>query len=72
MAKKKPFKEYLLEFLMIFLAVTMGFFAENIREHLVERHKAKEYISSLVGDLGNDTAKLAYYLPRLQEAYKGA
>lgn len=69
--EKKPFKEYLLEFLMIFLAVTMGFFAENIREHLVERHKAKEYISSLVGDLGNDTAKLAYYLPRLREAYKG-
>ncbi len=27
--EKKAFKEYFLEFLMIFLAVTMGFFAEN-------------------------------------------
>jgi hypothetical protein len=38
----------------------LDFFAENIREHLVERHKAKEYISSLVGNLGNNTAKVAY------------
>ena len=33
--EKKNFKEYFLEFLMIFLAVTLGFFAENIREHLL-------------------------------------
>ena len=33
--KAKPWKEYFLEFIMIFLAVTMGFFAENIREHYV-------------------------------------
>ena len=31
--EKKNFKEYFLEFLMIFLAVTLGFFAENIREN---------------------------------------
>jgi len=30
--EKKRFKEYFLEFIMIFLAVTMGFFAETIRE----------------------------------------
>ena len=30
--KPKKWKEYFLEFLMIFLAVTMGFFADNIRE----------------------------------------
>jgi hypothetical protein len=30
--EKKKFKEYLLEFVMIFLAVTLGFFAETIRE----------------------------------------
>jgi len=29
---KKSFKEYVLEGLMIFLAVTMGFFAEGMRE----------------------------------------
>jgi hypothetical protein len=27
--KRKNFKEYLLEFVMIFLAVTLGFIAEN-------------------------------------------
>ena len=30
--KHKPWKEYLLEGLMIFIAVMMGFIAENIRE----------------------------------------
>ena len=34
--KRKHFREYLVEFFMIFLAVTMGFFAESIREHYVE------------------------------------
>jgi hypothetical protein len=40
--EKKPWKEYFLEFLMIFLAVTMGFFAESLREHINERDRAKE------------------------------
>lgn len=31
----KPWKEYLLEGLMIFIAVTLGYGAENIREHYV-------------------------------------
>ncbi|HEY5464391.1 MAG TPA: hypothetical protein VIJ95_14105 [Hanamia sp.] len=37
--KKKNFKEYFLEFLMIFLAVTLGFFTESYREQLVERER---------------------------------
>jgi hypothetical protein len=37
--KPKKWKEYFLEFLMIFLAVTLGFIAENLREHLTERAK---------------------------------
>jgi hypothetical protein len=35
----KKWKEYFLEFFMLFLAVTLGFFAENQREHYVERHR---------------------------------
>ena len=54
--KKKNFKEYFLEFLMIFLAVTLGFFAENIREKLSDRNKEKEYVSSLLEDLKTETA----------------
>src|SRR5258706_9402389 len=55
--EKKNFKEYFLEFLMIFLAVTMGFFAESLREHLVNSEKEKVYMESLIQDLKRDTAK---------------
>src|SRR4051812_6019436 len=45
--EKKNFKEYLLEGLMIFIAVTLGFFAESLREHLGDKAKEREYVSSL-------------------------
>ncbi len=63
--EKKGFKEYLLEGLMIFLAVTMGFFAENIREHITEHHKVKAYAATMMSDLqaDNDSLKdlIKYY-----------
>ncbi len=31
---------------MIFLAVTLGFFAESLREHVSDNSKEKEYITS--------------------------
>jgi hypothetical protein len=37
--ERKSFNEYILEGLMIFLAVTMGFFAENIRENISDNEK---------------------------------
>jgi hypothetical protein len=64
--KKKNFKEYFLEFLMIFLAVTLGFFAENIREHLSDSAKEKEYIESLVQDLKLDQQILSQNIVELQ------
>jgi hypothetical protein len=54
--KKKRWKEYLLEFIMIFLAVTLGFFAESLRETISDKQKEKEYIFSLVQNLKDDTA----------------
>jgi len=54
--EKKGFKEYILEGLMIFLAVTMGFFAETIREGISDRAKGHEYIRSFVEDMRRDTA----------------
>jgi hypothetical protein len=54
--EKKGFKEYVLEGLMIFLAVTMGFFAESIREHSADKHRENEYMASMVEDLKSDTA----------------
>src|ERR1700753_2840179 len=41
--EKKPWKEYLLEGLMIFLAVTMGVFAESVREHINEKSRGQDF-----------------------------
>jgi hypothetical protein len=56
--EKKSFKEYFLEFLMIFLAVTMGFFAESIRENIADSAKEKEFILSMIEDAQTDTANV--------------
>ena len=53
---KKKWTEYFLEFLMIFFAVTLGFYAENIREHFSDSNREKEYMRSMVEDLKQDTA----------------
>src|SRR6185312_9798779 len=57
--EKKNFKEYFLEFLMIFLAVTMGFFAESLREHINDNEKREQYIKSLTEDLEADTTRMS-------------
>ena len=56
--EKKNFKEYFLEFLMIFLAVTLGFFAENLRENITDHAKEKEYMSAMIEDLQKDTSNI--------------
>ncbi len=48
---KKKWGEYLLEFFMLFLAVTLGFFAENIREHFAEKRNANQYLNAYHNDL---------------------
>jgi hypothetical protein len=53
--EKKNFKEYFLEFLMIFFAVTLGFIAENIRESIKDKNQLHEYVQSMVNDLQSDT-----------------
>lgn len=56
--EKKSFKEYLLEGLMIFVAVSMGFIAENIRENITENHKAQELAESLYLEVKSDSAAI--------------
>ncbi len=56
--KKKNFKEYFLEFVMIFLAVTLGFIAENLREHFTEGELKERYAQTLYEDLKVDTTLL--------------
>jgi hypothetical protein len=47
---------------MLFLAVFCGFLAENQREHYVEHKREKQFIRSLVDDLGRDTSKINRWL----------
>ncbi len=66
--EKKNFKEYLLEGLMIFIAVTLGFFAENIREDITESKVEKEYAQELYAELKDDSVVAATKLAnRLQK-----
>ncbi len=57
--KPKPWKEYLLEGLMIFVAVTLGFFAENLREHISDSHRENEFAKELYAELKDDSAVVA-------------
>jgi hypothetical protein len=50
----KKWKEYITEFLMLFLAVSLGFMAENIREHQIEKHREISYLKNVHEDLQLD------------------
>jgi hypothetical protein len=54
---RKKWAHYFWEFFMLFLAVSLGFFVENQREHYVERQRAKEYAKLLEDDLASDIAE---------------
>lgn len=56
--KPKPWKEYILEYIMIVLAVTTGFIAENIREHRSYREKEKQQMESFAKALETDKNQL--------------
>jgi len=56
---RKKWTHYFWEFLMLFLAVTLGFFVENQREHYIEHQREKQFILSLYNDIKSDTANIA-------------
>ena len=51
---------------MLFLAVTLGFFVENKREHYIEHLRVKEFARSLAADLTRDTGNMTYIISRIQ------
>lgn len=57
-SERKKWTHYLWEFLMLFLAVTLGFFVENQREHLVEHQREKQFVQSLYNDIKADIMNL--------------
>lgn len=52
--ERKTFQNYFLEFLMIFIAVSLGFLADNFREQLKNKEEIQENMQSLLADLQSD------------------
>jgi len=65
--EKKNFKEYLLEGLMIFLAVTLGFFAENIREHITEERNANQFLQTYRNELLQQQQQIIIFENRFKD-----
>jgi hypothetical protein len=63
---RKKWTHYFWEFLMLFLAVTLGFLVENKREHYIEQLRVKEFARSLASDLARDTANITYIINRIK------
>lgn len=56
--KPKNWKEYITEFVMLFTAVTLGFFAENLREHTIVSEKIEKNKIAIINDLKQDAATI--------------
>ena len=67
---KKKWNEYLLEFFMLFLAVFLGFVAENIRERIAEHEREERFANRLLLDLKQDTAVFQKNIQEFRERQK--
>jgi len=56
---KKKWSEYILEFFMLFTAVTLGFIAENIREHNSELDNTNKSLVTLYKDIKADSLSVS-------------
>jgi len=52
---------------MLFLAVTLGFFVENQREHYVDRKKEIVYVNGMFKDLVTDTINFSQFISKTME-----
>jgi hypothetical protein len=69
---KKKWTEYLLEFFLLFLAVFLGFLAENWREHIIESNREKQYVKSFYEDLTADERDLQVNMDFLRQQMRQA
>jgi hypothetical protein len=51
---RKKWTHYFWEFLMLFLAVSLGFYAENLREGILHKKEVETHMNSLLSDLQTD------------------
>ena len=68
--KPKNWKEYITEFIMLFAAVTLGFFAENVREHQIVIERKNQNLLAMVQDLKRDSAQLQQRIIEYTKAIK--
>jgi len=68
--ENKKWFHYFWEFVMLFLAVTLGFFVENQREHIVENKREKSFIYSAMEDLNQDIYQLDSIILKRKETQK--
>jgi len=52
-------RKYLIEFVLVFAAIVLGFFAENVREYYSDRDKEQEFAQLLLEDLRTDSVNIA-------------
>jgi hypothetical protein len=57
-APGKGWKHYLFEFMMLFLAITLGFIVENLREHFAEHERARQFLQSMLVDVRTNKKNL--------------
>ena len=60
--KPKNWKEYITEFIMLFAAVTLGFLAENLREHQIMEHRVEQNKIAILKDLQADSSEIVKIL----------
>jgi len=69
--ERKKWTHYFWEFLMLFLAVFCGFLAEYQLEHTIEHQREKQFMISMVEDLGKDIQLLKGESQSVMEQFNG-
>lgn len=67
----EKFKTYLIEGLMLFIAVSLGFLADNLREYIGDRQKEKELVTSLIHNLEDDKNVFKYAIEENEQKLLG-
>ena len=65
--KKRRWSHYAFDFLMLFLAVTLGFFVENQREKLSEREDERRLVTTLLDEVKTDITRVDEIVQRRLE-----
>ncbi len=67
--RKKTWRSYSWEFLMLFLAVFCGYLAQYYLEHRIEKERGNQYVRSMIEDIVSDSTKIntSYEFGKKQE-----